>query len=338
MEVKKIVLNEERGVTLTAMLQSSGGEYGDIMRPAVLILPGGGYFMCSDREAEPVAFEYLNAGYQAFILRYSVVPHAVWDKPLLDYEEAITLIRQHAKEWNICENRVAVIGFSAGGHLALCAATMAKNRPNAVIAGYPAVIREMCDMCQPNLPAPNEEVDDKTCPCFLFAARDDNVVPIKNMIAMQQALAEHEVSFEAHVYSYGGHGFSVAQPYLLDCKHTDRLKNWVHDSIDWLGEVWGEFHKIGYTAPAFGRAVNGNKEETFSAGCTLNYLLAQSDKVGEIIKKELTFVAGTLSKFPPAVQKNLGDLFRLYDILPLCGYTEDQISSVDQKLRTVKNI
>ncbi|MFV0362638.1 MAG: hypothetical protein ACK5LL_06055 [Suipraeoptans sp.] len=73
MNVEKIILNEERNVSLTAYLQAVGGEFRNIeKRPAILILPGGGYRMCSDREADPVAMAYLKAGYQVFILRYSV--------------------------------------------------------------------------------------------------------------------------------------------------------------------------------------------------------------------------------------------------------------------------
>lgn len=90
MDVEKIVLNGERNVTLTAYTQPVEGEFNHISkRPAVLILPGGGYSMCSDREADPVAFPYLEAGYQAFILRYSVGEDSVWPNPLDDYEQAM---------------------------------------------------------------------------------------------------------------------------------------------------------------------------------------------------------------------------------------------------------
>ena len=67
MKAEKIVINEERNVTLTAYLQETDGEFGFSKRPAMLVIPGGGYAMCSDREADPVATAYLKAGYQAFI-------------------------------------------------------------------------------------------------------------------------------------------------------------------------------------------------------------------------------------------------------------------------------
>ena len=90
-------LSEERKVTLTCYLEETKGEFGAVdQRPAVLILPGGGYHFCSDREADPVAFPYLRAGYHAFILRYSLNDQAVWPRPLEDYEEAMSLIRANA--------------------------------------------------------------------------------------------------------------------------------------------------------------------------------------------------------------------------------------------------
>lgn len=119
MDVEKIVLNGERNVTLTAYTQPVEGEFNHISkRPAVLILPGGGYSMCSDREADPVAFPYLEAGYQAFILRYSVGEDSVWPNPLDDYEQAMALIEERADEWKVLTDKIVVIGFSAGGHLA----------------------------------------------------------------------------------------------------------------------------------------------------------------------------------------------------------------------------
>lgn len=90
MEKEVIVLNEARKVTLTAYLQDVEGEFGNIpKRPGILVLPGGGYQMCSDREADPVAFPYLKAGYQVFVLRYSVKKDALWPQPLEDYDAAM---------------------------------------------------------------------------------------------------------------------------------------------------------------------------------------------------------------------------------------------------------
>ena len=87
-------------------------------RPAVVIFPGGGYDYTSDREAEPVANAYLAAGYSAFVVRYAVGVDAKHPHPLLDAAAALALVRARAEEFHIDPQKVAVCGFSAGGHLA----------------------------------------------------------------------------------------------------------------------------------------------------------------------------------------------------------------------------
>lgn len=255
MNIEKIVLNEERRVTLTAYLQGVGGEFRNIVRrPAMLILPGGGYRMCSEREADPIAFPYLEAGFQTFILRYSVKENAVWPNPLNDYEQAITLIRERAEEWGVVPDKIAVIGFSAGGHLACAAATMSVNRPNAAILGY-ALCGEDVKRYFPEAPGTIESVDEKTCPCFLFHTRNDNVVPVSNTLDFASALTRAGVPYECHVYSFGPHGFSVGDATVLtgfrvnDPRITERARDWVGDSIGFLREVFGDFDDDGFTKP-----------------------------------------------------------------------------------------
>jgi acetyl esterase/lipase len=98
MKAQEIILNEERNVTLTAYVQDAEGEFGFSKRPAMLVIPGGGYAMCSDREADPVAMAYLKAGYQAFVLRYTCTSKGKWPLPLEDYEQAMALIEERADE------------------------------------------------------------------------------------------------------------------------------------------------------------------------------------------------------------------------------------------------
>ncbi|MCX4372813.1 MAG: alpha/beta hydrolase [Dysosmobacter sp.] len=136
MNAVKIVLNADRDVSLTAYIQEVEGEFGFTKRPAMLVLPGGGYAMCSDREADPVALAYAKAGYQTFILRYTVTGKGLWPLPLEDYEQAMELIEQNAEEWHVDTDKIAVSGFSAGGHLTACAATMAKHKPAAAVLVY----------------------------------------------------------------------------------------------------------------------------------------------------------------------------------------------------------
>ena len=244
MKTEFITLNEERKVTLTAYLQEVGGAFGYISkRPAILILPGGGYQYCSDREADPVAMPYLKAGYQVFILRYSVKEHSQWPKPLEDYEQAMELIRKNAENWKLYPDKVAVLGFSAGGHLAGCAATMAKEKPNAALLGYAVTKAEDVQMCEPQAPDVNKAVDASTCPCFVFATCNDQLVPIENSLKFLQALAEHSVTFESHIYAYGPHGFSTGDSSVQfrESEMCSRVPQWVEDSIGWLRDMFGDF-------------------------------------------------------------------------------------------------
>lgn len=172
------------------------GPLGFAQRPAMLVLPGGGYTICSDREADPVALAYAKAGYQTFVLRYTLKDKGGWPMPLEDYEQAMALMEKNAEVWHIATDRIAVVGFSAGGHLAACSATMAKRKPAAAVLVYAGILRDVADMCQPNMPCPNEFVDGNTSPCFLAAARDDRAVDIKNTLMMELALAEKGVPFE----------------------------------------------------------------------------------------------------------------------------------------------
>ncbi len=241
METVSITLNEERNVSLTAYLQPVGGEFWGIeKRPAMIVLPGGGYMYCSAREADPIAFVYLQAGYQVFILRYSLNEDCKWSNPLDDYEQAYKLISDNSEEWHVDMDKIAVIGFSAGGHLAAATATMSKFRPKACILGYPVIVKETADVYIPSAPDIIAAVDEKTSPCFIFSSRTDGTVPPENTIQLLDALYRNNVPFEAHIYGFANHGFSTCEPCL---QNTDwicsRTRNWVKDSLEWLGDTIG---------------------------------------------------------------------------------------------------
>ncbi len=283
MKEQTIVLNQERNVTLTAYLQEADGEFGFSKRPAMLVLPGGGYAMCSDREADPVAMAYLKAGYQAFILRYTVKDKGPWPHPLNDYEQAMALIAENAEKWHVAADKIAVVGFSAGGHLAACAATVAEHKPAAAVLVYPAIMKDIVDMCQPGMPYPHEHVTRQTCPCFLAAARDDRTVAIRNTLTMELALAEKDIAFESHIYAYGGHGFSTGEDWINTNSVCPRLPRWVADSTEWLGEVMGRFTRNGFTEPTAAVSMNGNYAPVLSVDCTLHHLLKQKEAAKSVL-------------------------------------------------------
>lgn len=241
MNTLNLTLNEARNVTMTAYIQPVGGEFwGMTKRHAMIILPGGGYEYCSAREADPIAFPYLQAGYQVFILTYSVKEHAAWDNPLRDYDQAVELIKEHAEEWFVDCGRIAVIGFSAGGHLAACAATIAKNKPKAAILGYPVI--SSFARWNDSAVNPADFADESTCPCFIFSSRNDGTVPIQDSLDFLNALCRSGVPFETHIYASGNHGFSTCEPQLNNRDWCcNRVPNWVRDSIEWLRDTVGDF-------------------------------------------------------------------------------------------------
>ena len=240
-----IILNEKRNVTLTTYILPVGGEFSTVQkRPVVFVIPGGGYEMCSDREAEPIALAYNRKGYSAVVLRYSVKENAKWPNPLDDYEQAMELVRSKAEVWSINADQITVIGFSAGGHLASAAATIARNKPNAAILAYPCTTKEIMNTLHKDAPGTVEFVDKSTCPCFIFTTRTDGIVPVHNSLAFADALDKNGIEFEMHIYGYGSHGFSLTD--FLGNKtgeeYTDlcsRTKNWFEDSVAWLNDVYG---------------------------------------------------------------------------------------------------
>lgn len=320
----------ERKVTLTAYTQPVGGSFRYIAkRPAILILPGGGYQYCSPREADPVAFAYLKAGYQVFILNYSVGEHAAWPNPLEDVENAMTLIRGR-EDWNVYPDKVAVIGFSAGGHLAAAAATMSRNRPNAAILGY-AVTSEDVKGCNPTAPDTTRFVDRNTCPCFVFATCTDDVVPVQNSIDFTRALSQAKISFESHIYAYGPHGFSTCDSSVHDMATPvcSRVPNWVEDSIGWLKDVLGDFGDGKLTEPACGRYTCGDYEATLSIECTVGHLLADPTAAGM-----LEMVTGQI---PEGADMSLLKKMTLRGILGFVGCPQETLRELDAKLRGIPN-
>lgn len=340
LQTEKIILNSQRNVTLFRMTQNVGGEFGKITkRPAVLILPGGAYAACSDREAEVIAYPYLYAGFHAFVLRYSVGDYRTWPNPLDDYEQAMELIRSK-EEWCIIKNRIAVIGFSAGGHLAACAATLSKNRPNAAILGYAALGHDIVGFCQPDLkvPLPADFVNGDTCPCFLFAARDDNVVPIKDTADFQSKLIEYGIQFETHIYAYAGHGFGNGAANINGKGLCRRVSNWVGDSIGWLEDVFGQLTAEGMGKPVCAGKVNGNSGEFLNVDCTLEYL-KESGTAKDYLQETLSLVDEVVQKRLNGNEsaKYLLEGMRLRELLTAFGKTEEFINELDCRLAQIPN-
>lgn len=341
MQMQEMILDADRNARLTAWIQDVEGEFGGIKkRPAVIIMPGGAYWSCSDREAEPVGFAFAKAGYQVFILRYAVGEHRGWPYPLEEYEQTMELIIEKQEEWHVLTDKIAVIGFSAGGHLAATAATMAAHRPNAAILGYAALNKETSDLCQKGMPYPVEQVDEETCPCFLFAARDDNVVDVSNTMQFQQALWERGIMFESHIYAYGQHGFSTGEAHINTNFMCSRVPHWVADSIAWLGDVLGVFQADGMTEPVCKGKVSGDWDKNLSLNCTVGHLRKQMGAAQTILQEVFTQIeAGLEAVYGPLGREvfNFVSLFKLKDLLSMMSVPQEDMDKLGAALAQIPN-
>ena len=337
----RIVLNADRNVSLTTMIQSVNGEFQQIdKRPAIIILPGGGYSMCSDREAEVIAYPYLMAGFHAFVLRYSVKDHRTWPNPLNDFEQAMELIRGNAEKWHIMKDKIAVIGFSAGGHLAATVATLAKNRPNAAILGYAALEQNIASACQPGtgIPSPIDYVDEKTPPCFLFAARDDAVVPVSNSLKFQMALTEYGIQFESHIYAYGGHGFGTGAANIAGTDICRRIPNWVNDSIGWLEDIFGILTPAGMTKPKCAPKLFSDFDEMLSVDCTFGHMKKQSGATA--IMAEFNVIVDALIQKQFTGNELLYEVlagFTVRDMMRMLNFPAEKIDAINEALLQIPN-
>lgn len=227
---------------------------------AVVICPGGGYRgLAYDGEGTDIAKWFNAKGIAAFVLKYRVpasksliIPH---EAPLQDAKRAIRLVRSNAKKWNISENEIGIMGFSAGGHLASTLGThfdsedkLPKSeienisaRPDFMILIYPVITMEAFghEGSRENLlgTKPNDEllhyysnelqVTGKTPPTFLLHCSDDKTVPVKNSLVFYEALQKEKIETEMHIFPKGGHGFGLA----IGKRH---LENWTDNLYEWI--------------------------------------------------------------------------------------------------------
>lgn len=340
MIIKNFIISGERESSFTVYLNAENNEFGEPQpRPFILIIPGGGYGDWSETEAEPAALAYMAAGYQAGILRYTLSEKGGWPYPLEDYEKAMETVMSNADEWLIDRDHIAVAGFSAGGHLAACAATIAKHKPDAAVLVYPSIVREECDLCQPGMPAPHEHVDENTCPCFIIAARDDVAVSLSNALTMASDLERAGVRFELHICSFGSHGFSTTIKNISG-EVCSRLSGWVGDSIEWLGEIMGVLTISGFTEPLFPRYLPSDKNEYLSLDCSLACVCEQGEEtekplspLWQRMKAEAAYRAYSFAGWKLALEG-----YTLRRVMEIHKFSEQDIESMGTEISKIKNI
>lgn len=257
---------EGASAPLRCFIQRTSGQIAPRrLRPAVLILPGGGYSHVSEREAEPVALRFAARGWSAFILTYSVAPHK-FPTALREAAMAMRWIRENAGAMEVDANKVAAMGFSAGGHLCGTLGTMfdcpevrdigpaALLRPDALGLCYPVAVswgdthegsfRCLCGedaalrrrlsldaLVRPDMP-----------PVFLWHTRNDETVPVRNSLLLAQSLQEAGIEFAMHIFRQGRHGLSTADSQAYPMEGVPPV-SW--DVPGWLEAELRFFEEIG---------------------------------------------------------------------------------------------
>ena len=231
-------------------------------RPCMVVCPGGGYGFCSQREAEPIALQFLPQGYNVFTITYSVAPHR-FPTQLLEVAALMELIYKNTDEWNCDLSKVAIIGFSAGGHLAAHYSTMfdckevravfpESKSVNASVLCYPVITADPAhahmgsfyNLLGKQDISPEEteyfscdkNVKDTTPPAFIWHTAEDNGVPVMNSLVYAGALSRHKVPFELHIYPFGPHGLATSDAQTLGGtdKKTEHVNSWLVSLEKWL--------------------------------------------------------------------------------------------------------
>jgi acetyl esterase/lipase len=225
---------------------------------AVIICPGGSYWgLAIAHEGADVAHWFNSLGVTAFVLNYRLPNNDIMvDKsvgPMQDAQKAIRLVRQHAKEWGILSDKIGVMGFSAGGHLASTLSTHFNEkvydfieptsaRPDFSLLIYPVISMDAGTThngSRVNLLGGNPsadrvkhfsnelQVNGKTPPAFLVHSIDDEDVPVQNSIGYALALKKHHVPCELHIYQSGGHGYGLGRSENTESSWPDACRKWL---------------------------------------------------------------------------------------------------------------
>ena len=200
------------------------------VRPALVICPGGCYRWRSPREKDPPAFEFLSMGYQVFILEYSCEKRAGGYRPLRELAETVRILRQNSGAWHIDPEKIAVLGFSAGGHLAASLGAFwndpevglpSQSRPDALVLCYPVVStgefahEESAQWVSGGDEALRDKlhlwdrVTSSFPPTFMWHGGQDDSVPPENSLFLAVKLKQNGVPFEYHLFETGVHGIST---------------------------------------------------------------------------------------------------------------------------------
>ena len=255
---------------LNVYIHSRSKYYPSRIRPAMIVIAGGGYSGICEREGEPIALAYFAKGFDVFTLEYSCVPHK-YPTQLTEGCMAIAYVKSNAETFGIDPELVAVAGFSAGGHLAAMTANLfdetavkqalksksALARPDAVVLGYPVISsgefanESSIANLAGNDPALREkislekQVTAKSSPAFIWATVNDDLVPSENALLYALSCKKSGVPFALHLYEDGRHGLGLAnretatpEGRVLNSTVEEYVRpdiaTWFDMSLDWL--------------------------------------------------------------------------------------------------------
>lgn len=234
-------------------------------RETIIMCPGGGYVMTSDREAEPVALKFVAEGFNVVVLRYSVAPNK-FPKALIELAATVDYVRSKSKEWNVDKDKIIVCGFSAGGHLAGSLGVLWDNKileealeinkdnikPNAMILCYPVITSgefahkgSFDNLLGENVSEVEREklsleklVSKNTPTTFLWHTFDDGAVPVQNSLFFANSLASNNVPFELHIYPNGVHGLSLCEELTAMNVQSEHINQhagtWFKLAVEWI--------------------------------------------------------------------------------------------------------
>lgn len=203
-------------------------------RPGMVIVPGGGYVFLSPTEAELIAKKFYSLGFQVFVCVYTVntlMTYPLKKQPLKDLAKTVRIVRSRSDEWNLCPDRIAVFGASAGGHLTGSLGVHFDDtgiedcRPDALIMAYPvvstdagliheasfrALLGSRPDSCELEYMSVEKNVRPDMPPCFIWHTATDSEVSVQNSMVLARACFENKVLSACHIFSEGEHGMALA--------------------------------------------------------------------------------------------------------------------------------
>ena len=265
-----IQLGEFQEATLTPICITPTAELAQAPRRAVIVCPGGGYHFLSDREAEPIATQFLAAGFATFILRYGIGENAADYRPLKHAALAIRYVREHAADFNVDPAYIFTCGFSAGGHLAASAGVLWDSpvldellagaprdvaRPTGMILSYPVLTTgeythegSTQNLCGTKTPTAEQRdafslekhVKATTPPAFLWHTFNDTVVPVQNSLFFAEAMTKAGVPFEMHIFPAGPHGLALCNEQTWHgnpLQISPAAERWIELAIRWARDL-----------------------------------------------------------------------------------------------------